>query len=170
MWTVGCCTALTCLPHDVSASKSRSLLRPLRWQRANGATVRDVRRRCGADQQKDPLEGIRRLQSSGRRSLARAGQRNIDWPNGSARLRGKDALRSYWTHQWTEIRTHDEPVQITELAPNKSVVRIGQVVRALDGSPVSEGWFEHTHQIEDDVIVRMDIENVATVTPAGDSG
>jgi len=43
-------------------------------------------------------------------------------------------------------------------------------VRALDGSPVSEGWVEHTHQIENDVIVRMDIQNVATVTPAGGSG
>ncbi len=47
------------------------------------------------------------------------------------------------------------PVQITELAPNKRVVRIRQVVRALDGLPISKGWFEHTHQIEDGVIVRM---------------
>lgn len=105
-----------------------------------------------------------------REALLALASENVDWPNGSARLHGKDALRSYWTHQWTEIRTHDEPVQITELAPNKSVVCIRQVVRALDGSPVSEGWFEHTHQIEDDVIVRMDIQKVATVTPAGDNG
>jgi len=95
---------------------------------------------------------------------------HVNWPNGTARLRGKGALRSYWIHQWAEIRTHDKPVQITELAPNKSVVRIRQVVRALDGLPISKGWFEHTHQIEDGVIVRMDIQSVATATPACDSG
>ncbi len=49
---------------------------------------------------------------------------DVEWPDGSARLQGKAALWTYWTRQWTMTRTHDEPVEITDLAPDQSVVRI----------------------------------------------
>jgi len=57
-------------------------------------------------------------------------------------------------------RTHDEPVKITDLAPERSVVRISQVVRALDGTKISEGTFDHVHRFRNRLIAHMDIQNV----------
>lgn len=86
---------------------------------------------------------------------------DVNWPNGSARLNGKDELRSYWVRQWTETRTHDEPVTITSRTPHASVVRVTQVVRGLDGTTISQGLFDHTYRIENVLIKRLDIERVA---------
>ena len=85
---------------------------------------------------------------------------DVDWPDGSARLHGKAELRAYWTRQWAVTRTHDEPVKITDLAPDQSVVRISQVVRALDGTKISEGTLDHVHRFRNGLIAHMDIENV----------
>jgi hypothetical protein len=57
-------------------------------------------------------------------------------------------------------RTHDEPVEITHLAPDRSVVRIHQVVRTLDGTKISEASFVHVHRLKGGLIARMDIQNV----------
>ena len=46
---------------------------------------------------------------------------DVDWPDGSARLHGKAELRAYWTRQWAMTRTHDEPVEITDLSPDRRV-------------------------------------------------
>lgn len=77
--------------------------------------------------------------------------------NVDARLHGKDEVRAYWNHQWAEIHTHDEIVGLTAVSDGTVRVRIHQVVRTLDGSVVSTGRFDHIHQIEDGLIVRMDI-------------
>lgn len=69
---------------------------------------------------------------------------NVDWPDGQARLHGKQDLRIYWTRQWTETRTHDEVLEIATPMPNRAIVRIGQVVRALTGAVVSAGILERS--------------------------
>ena len=84
---------------------------------------------------------------------------DVDWPDGSARLHGKAELRAYWTHQWAVTRTHDEPVEITDLAPDRNVVRIRQVVRALDGTKISEGSFAHVHRFKGGLMARLDIQS-----------
>jgi nuclear transport factor 2 (NTF2) superfamily protein len=85
---------------------------------------------------------------------------NVDWPNGSTRLHGKGELRSYELGQWEETRTHDEPIHIAELAPDKYVVRINQVVRTLNGSIISTGEFDHIHHVRNRLIGRLDIKRV----------
>ena len=85
---------------------------------------------------------------------------DVDWPDGSARLHGKAGLRAYWTRQRAVTRTHDEPVEITDLSLHRSGVRIRQVVRALDGTTISEGSFEHLYRFRGGLIVRMDIQNL----------
>ena len=85
---------------------------------------------------------------------------DVDWPDSSARLHGKAELRAYWTRQWAVTRTHDEPGEITDLSLDRSGVRIRQVVRALDGTTISEGSFEHLYRFRGGLIVRMDIQNV----------
>lgn len=60
----------------------------------------------------------------------------------------KDAVRAYWTRQWPKIHTHDEPCEITDHSEDSSVVRISQVVRALNGSILSKGLFDHVYRFE----------------------
>src|ERR1700722_3967884 len=55
---------------------------------------------------------------------------------------------------------HDEPVEITDLSPDRSVVRIGQVVRALDGTKISEGSFDGLYRFLGGLIQRMDVLSV----------
>jgi len=86
---------------------------------------------------------------------------DVNWPNGGARLHGKGEVRAYWIQQWAVTHTHDEPVEITDLSQDRSVVRISQVVRTLNGSTISEGLFDHVFQIEGGFIMRMDIQNVS---------
>ena len=85
---------------------------------------------------------------------------DLDWTDGSARLRGKAELRAYWTRQWAVTRTHDEPGEITDLSLDRSGVRIRQVVRALDGTKISEGSFDHLYRFQGGLIERMDIQNL----------
>jgi hypothetical protein len=75
-------------------------------------------------------------------------------------LHGKAELRAYWIRQWAMTRTHDEPVEITDLSPDRSVVRIRQVVHALDGTKISEGSFDHLYRFQGGLIERMDIQNL----------
>jgi ketosteroid isomerase-like protein len=85
---------------------------------------------------------------------------DVNWPDSSARLHGKAEVRAYWTRQWAVTRTHDEPVRITDLSLDRSIVRISQAVRTLDGTTISEGSFDHVYRIEGGLIVRMDIQDV----------
>jgi hypothetical protein len=87
---------------------------------------------------------------------------DVNWPDGSAGRHGKAEVRAYWTRQWAVTRTHDEPVRITDLLLDRSIVRISQVVRTLDGTTISEGSFDHVYRIEGGLIVRMDIQDVGT--------
>ncbi len=82
---------------------------------------------------------------------------DVDWPDGQARLHGKQELRTYWVRQWALTRTRDEVLAIATPISNRSIVRIGQVVRALNGAVISTGTFEHDYLIENSLITRLDI-------------
>lgn len=83
---------------------------------------------------------------------------DIDWPDGAARLRGKEAVHAYWTEQWTRVRAHDEPVRLDHLDDGRTSVHVDQIVRSLDGSVLSQDHFVHFHRIEGGRIARMDIQ------------
>ncbi|HEX7462806.1 MAG TPA: nuclear transport factor 2 family protein [Dermatophilaceae bacterium] len=83
---------------------------------------------------------------------------DVDWPDGSSRLRGRAAVRAYWSDQWTRTRSHDQPVAFTRRPDGSVAVPISQVIRSLDGSVISTGSFCHVHRIEGSHIARMDIE------------
>jgi len=87
---------------------------------------------------------------------------DVNWPDCSDRLHGEAEVRAYWTRQGAVKRTHDEPVRITDLSLDRSIVRISQVVRTLEGTTISEGSFDHVYRIEGGLIVRMDIQDVGT--------
>ncbi|MGD1899805.1 MAG: nuclear transport factor 2 family protein [Phormidesmis sp.] len=83
----------------------------------------------------------------------------VSWPDDDDdhRLHGKDAVRAYWLKKWETTRPYDKPVAISALSEEVSVVRIEQLVYDLDGAVISEGIFEHTFEIKDRLIVRMDL-------------
>ena len=111
------------------------------------ADVEDLLRRAYAAYDRQDLDGLSALVSV-----------DVDWPDGAHRLHGREAVRAYWTEQWTHTRTDDQPVAITRLPDGRVEVRVEQVVRSLGGSVRSTGTFRHLHRVVGAQIVRLDIE------------
>ncbi len=84
---------------------------------------------------------------------------DVDWPDGTRRLRGRAAVRDYWTEQWARTRTHDQPVAFARLPDGRVAVLVEQVVRSLDGSVLTTGTFRHVHRIVGSRIAGLDIED-----------
>jgi len=84
---------------------------------------------------------------------------DVDWPNGweGGRVRGRQAVRDYWTRQWAAIDPRVDPVAFAVDATGRAVVKVHQLVRDLQGNPVSEGMVEHVYRIEHGLIRSMDI-------------
>jgi hypothetical protein len=84
----------------------------------------------------------------------------VDWPNAwkGGRLRGREAVRDYWTAQWAEIDPRVEPLSVTERVDGSLAVRVEQVVRSCDGELLGEGEVVHVYRIRDGLIDRMDVE------------
>ena len=88
---------------------------------------------------------------------------DVDWPNAmeGTRVRGKAAVRDYWSHQWEVADPRVEPLGITETPDGATVVRVDQVVKTLDGAVISEGELDHVYRIEGGLIARMDVRDDA---------
>ena len=85
---------------------------------------------------------------------------DVDWPNAweGGRLRGKDAVRDYWSRQWAEIDPRVEPVAVTERPDHTIAVDVHQIIRSLDGKPIAENRVIHAYTFRDGLVVRMDVE------------
>jgi hypothetical protein len=84
---------------------------------------------------------------------------DIDWPNGweGGRVHGREAVRDYWTRQWAAIDPHVEPVGFDTDEAGRTVVKVHQVVRDLNGNVIADGMVEHVYLIEDSLIKSMEI-------------
>ncbi len=85
---------------------------------------------------------------------------DVDWPNGmeGGRVHGRDAVREYWTRQFTLIDAQVDPVGITERDDGSVVVDVHQVVHSPDGELLSDGHVTHTYAFGDGgLVTRMDI-------------
>jgi ketosteroid isomerase-like protein len=91
---------------------------------------------------------------------------DVDWPDGEARLHGREAVRAHWSRQWTRLRVRDEVTGIDEvtgtadLGPDRTAVRIRQVVHGLDGALLSTGAFTQTYEFRDGLVARMDVQRI----------
>ena len=85
---------------------------------------------------------------------------DVDWPNAwkGGRLVGRDAVRAYWTEQWSEIDPHVEPLSVSERADGSLAVTVHQTVRSLDGELLGDGEVIHVYRLADGLIRRMDVE------------
>jgi limonene-1,2-epoxide hydrolase len=58
----------------------------------------------------------------------------VEWPNGmeGGRVHGRDAVRAYWTRQWSIIDPQVEPTRVTA-DEGRIVADVHQIVRDLNG-------------------------------------
>jgi nuclear transport factor 2 (NTF2) superfamily protein len=86
---------------------------------------------------------------------------DVDWPNAweGGRLRGRAAVRDYWTRQWGEIDGQVEPVDFTALPDGRVAIEIDQTVHDLNGTLLSEGRVRHVYAFaEDGLVTSMEVE------------
>lgn len=85
---------------------------------------------------------------------------DVQWPNGieGGWVRGREAVRDYWTRQWAIIDPHVEPVAMEDDGAGRTAVRVHQVVRDLTGAVISEREVRHVYTFVGGLVSRMEIE------------
>ena len=85
---------------------------------------------------------------------------NVQWPKAfeGGYVDGHDEIRAYWTRQWTEINGIVEPITIVKRENQTYEVTVHQLVKDLEGKILFDGEIKHIFTIQDDLLVRMDIE------------
>lgn len=81
---------------------------------------------------------------------------DVDWPNAweGGRLRGREAVRAYWTRQWPEIDPHVEPAEIATLPDGRIAVEVRQRVGGGHETRV-----RHVYELREGLVARMDVED-----------
>ena len=84
---------------------------------------------------------------------------DVDWPNGmeGGIEHGHDAVRNYWTRQWTMIDPHVEPLQFEKLDDGKIRVTVRQTVKDLSGNIILNEIVHHIYCIEEGLVASMEI-------------
>jgi hypothetical protein len=89
---------------------------------------------------------------------------DIDWPNAMEGIRvfGVEAVRAYWTKQWSLIDPTVTPVRFQAEEDGSVTVDVHQVVRSLDGALLVDQMVQHVYSFQGELIARMDIRNFRT--------
>jgi cation diffusion facilitator family transporter len=85
---------------------------------------------------------------------------DVNWPNlmEGGRVEGREAVREYWTRQFSLMQPNVEPVEISEQDDGSVVVHVHQIVRSLAGDVLSDDHLTHNWTFGDDgLATRMDI-------------
>jgi hypothetical protein len=85
---------------------------------------------------------------------------DVDWPRAfeGDRIRGQEAVRDYWTHQWAEIDPRVDPEAIVPRSDGRMEVQVHQLVRDLDGKVLADGIVLHVYEMRSGLVARMDVE------------
>jgi ketosteroid isomerase-like protein len=86
---------------------------------------------------------------------------DVAWANGmdGGHVRGREAVREYWTRQWAAIAPHVDPLHIARRHAGAIEVEVHQIVRDLGGEVLLDETVRHVFQIDGGLVVRFDIEN-----------
>jgi hypothetical protein len=81
------------------------------------------------------------------------------WANGmeGGHERGRDAVRAYWTRQWTTLDPHVDPIAFSRTSDGAVMVEVHQEVYDLNGNLLVNQIVGHIFQIEDGLVRRFDI-------------
>jgi hypothetical protein len=85
---------------------------------------------------------------------------DVAWPRAfkGGFVHGPDAVRAYWTEQWSEIDPHVDPLAFYADAPEQVLVDVHQVVRGLDGALLADETVQHRFTMATGFIRKMDVE------------
>jgi ketosteroid isomerase-like protein len=93
---------------------------------------------------------------------------DVAWANGmdGGHVHGREAVRAYWTRQWSMISPHVEPVGFHRVADGAVLAEVRQSVFDLDGRPLQgqthglkDKTVGHVFQFRDGQVARFDIED-----------
>jgi hypothetical protein len=84
---------------------------------------------------------------------------DVEWPNGmeGGTEHGHDAVRKYWTRQWSLIDPHVEPVDFEMQEDGRVKVKVHQVVHDLNGKLLADQIIYHIYQFENGLVKNMEI-------------
>lgn len=89
----------------------------------------------------------------------------VEWANGmeGGHVHGRDAVREYWTRQFTTLNPSVVPISIDPDKNNNWVVTVHQVVHDTKGNLLVDTTVYHTYRFRDGLIARMDIAQTSSV-------
>ncbi|MEO5916503.1 MAG: nuclear transport factor 2 family protein [Luteolibacter sp.] len=84
---------------------------------------------------------------------------DVAWPRAfkGGFVRGPEAVRAYWTEQWSEIDPNVEPVSFHQENAVSFLVEVHQVVRDLTGAVLADGKVGHRFTFANGLIDRMEV-------------
>ena len=84
---------------------------------------------------------------------------DVAWANGmeGTHVHGRDAVREYWTYQWSLIDPAVEPLSIVRGDDGAMIVEVHQVVLDLQGRTLLDEVIHHSFRIRDGQVLRFDI-------------
>jgi hypothetical protein len=88
----------------------------------------------------------------------------VEWANGmdGGHVYGRDAVRAYWTRQFTTLNPHVDPVSIRSAGSGQWTVEVHQVVHDIRGNLLIDTTVYHTYRFRDGLIARMDIAQTSS--------
>lgn len=84
---------------------------------------------------------------------------DVTWPKAfkGGFVQGPEAIRAYWTEQWSEINPHVDPVAFYPEADGRILVDVHQVVRDLTGTIVADVHAGHRFTFANGLIQGMEL-------------
>jgi ketosteroid isomerase-like protein len=91
---------------------------------------------------------------------------DVAWANGmeGTHVHGTEAVREYWTYQWSVIDPHVEPLRISKADDGAIVVEVHQTVRDLQGALLLDEPVVHAFRLEGGVVKRFDIQSASQLS------
>ena len=91
---------------------------------------------------------------------------DVSWPKAfkGGFVRGHQAVRAYWTEQWSEIDPRVEPVSFHREGDGRVLVEVHQVVRDLAGTVLADVHLGHRFTLAGGLLQAME---VCSLPPSG---
>ena len=95
---------------------------------------------------------------------------DVTWANGmdGGHVHGREAVRAYWTRQWSMVSPHVESVSLHRTADGAIVAEVRQTVRDLEGKPLQgqthglkDKTVGHVFRFREGKVARFDIQDAA---------
>ena len=95
---------------------------------------------------------------------------DVVWANAmdGGHVHGREAVRAYWTRQWTMVSPRVEPVDFHRTQDGAIIAKVRQSVRDLEGKPLEgqthglkDKTVGHVFRLREGKVARFDIQDAA---------